>query len=157
MARRSRIPLRAFIEHKLHEMLPGDAAWSVDGDIGEVDFDMQLMTSAIWELVQNSKKAINKQEELLITVTLEEYQRQAIPWVKLVFKDNGPGIPGDIKERIFTDFFFSSIPGGPRSTGLGLGLVKRTIEAHSGSIAEEGQYGDGAMFIVRMPKYAPII
>ncbi len=63
------------------------------------------------------------------------------------FIDAGPGIPADIKPRIFTPFFTSRA----RGLGLGLSIVKGILEAHRGSIVEVGDMGKGAHFIAFLP------
>lgn len=60
--------------------------------------------------------------------------------------DRGPGIPADAAGRIF-DPYFTGKPGG---TGLGLALVKQTIEMHGGTINVKETPGGGATFVVRM-------
>jgi signal transduction histidine kinase len=60
--------------------------------------------------------------------------------------DRGPGIPADAAGRIF-DPYFTGKPGG---TGLGLALVKQTIEMHGGTISVKETPGGGATFVVRM-------
>jgi signal transduction histidine kinase len=67
--------------------------------------------------------------------------------------DHGPGIPEDESERIFEPFYRGAqtraqrVPG----TGLGLSLVKNTIERHHGSIKAHNSPGGGAQFTVRLP------
>jgi len=67
--------------------------------------------------------------------------------VRLVIEDDGPGVPVDRLERIFTAFF-SSKPGG---TGLGLPVVQRIVEGHGGSIMVESPPGMGARFVLSFP------
>ena len=50
---------------------------------------------------------------------------------QIAFADQGPGIPPDVSEKIFTPFFTTKA----RGTGLGLPTAKRLIEAHRGSIS----------------------
>jgi signal transduction histidine kinase len=66
--------------------------------------------------------------------------------VRIEIRDHGPGVPPDIAERIF-DPYCTGKPGG---TGLGLALVKQTIEMHGGSIELDNTPGGGATFVVRM-------
>jgi len=58
-----------------------------------------------------------------------------------------PGIPPDIRERIFTPFF-TLRPGG---TGLGLTLVQRVVQAHQGTVTVESAVGRGTTFRVELP------
>jgi two-component system, NtrC family, nitrogen regulation sensor histidine kinase NtrY len=66
--------------------------------------------------------------------------------VRIEIRDHGPGVPPDMADRIF-DPYCTGKPGG---TGLGLALVKQTIEMHGGSIELNDTPGGGATFVVRM-------
>ena len=62
-------------------------------------------------------------------------------------KDNGPGIPGDLKARIF-DTFYSTKEGG---TGLGLSISKKIVESYGGTITLSDADLDGACFTIFLP------
>jgi signal transduction histidine kinase len=66
--------------------------------------------------------------------------------IRIEIRDHGPGVPPDIADRIF-DPYCTGKPGG---TGLGLALVKQTIEMHGGSIRVTETPGGGATFVVQM-------
>jgi two-component system, NtrC family, nitrogen regulation sensor histidine kinase NtrY len=66
--------------------------------------------------------------------------------VHIEISDHGPGIPAQSAGRIF-DPYFTGKPGG---TGLGLALVKQTIEMHGGTISLKETPGGGATFVVRI-------
>ena len=68
-------------------------------------------------------------------------------YLQIEFVDSGPGIPADIKPRIFTPFFTSRA----RGLGLGLSIVKGIIDAHRGGIVEVGKPGEGAHFTAFLP------
>jgi signal transduction histidine kinase len=61
-------------------------------------------------------------------------------------RDHGPGIPPEVAGRIF-DPYFTGKQGG---TGLGLALVKQTVELHGGSVEVQPTPGGGATFVVRL-------
>jgi len=61
--------------------------------------------------------------------------------------DDGPGIPPELRERIFTPFF-SRREGG---TGLGLALVRRMVQAHAGTVTVESEPGGSTTFRVELP------
>lgn len=67
--------------------------------------------------------------------------------------DEGPGLTGEDKKKLFGKFQrLSPRPtGGEPSTGLGLSIVKRLIEAHGGEIAVESEPGKGSMFTLIVP------
>lgn len=67
--------------------------------------------------------------------------------VAIEISDTGPGIPDEIKDRIFNPFFTTKAAG----TGLGLAIVHRIIEAHGGVISVKDREGGGATFVIRLP------
>jgi signal transduction histidine kinase len=67
--------------------------------------------------------------------------------VRLQIRDTGPGIPSDIRDRLF-DPFVSGRPGG---SGLGLAIVQRAVEAHRGLVLVESAPGTGTTFTIFLP------
>lgn len=61
--------------------------------------------------------------------------------------DDGPGIPADIRGKIFTPFFTMREGG----TGLGLAFVERVVQAHHGTVVVETEVGRGSVFRVELP------
>jgi signal transduction histidine kinase len=68
--------------------------------------------------------------------------------VELGVRDQGPGIPAEIEERVFEPFFTTKPPG--RGTGLGLSIVHRIVTTHGGRIRLAGD-DTGAHVIVTVP------
>jgi len=68
--------------------------------------------------------------------------------LKFVFEDNGPGLPADIRHRLFEAFATSGKKGG---TGLGLAMVKRIADDHGGRISCESSAQRGTKFILSIP------
>jgi two-component system sensor histidine kinase/response regulator len=68
-------------------------------------------------------------------------------------RDQGPGIPANERDRLFRDFGrLSAKPtGGESSTGLGLAICRKIVEAHRGAIAAENLPGGGCEFSVVLP------
>ncbi len=64
-------------------------------------------------------------------------------------KDNGPGVPEEIRGRIFEPLFTTKAVG--TGTGIGLALCHRLVETHGGSIEIEGPPDQGAVFVVQLP------
>ncbi len=69
--------------------------------------------------------------------------------VLISVKDNGPGIPQKVLEKIFQPFFTTKPTG--QGTGLGLSLAYDIIKAHGGEIKVETKEGEGAEFIIQLP------
>lgn len=65
--------------------------------------------------------------------------------------DDGPGIPEDVREHLFTPFFTTK----PHGTGLGLPISRRIVEAHGGRLTARANSGGGTTFEVMLPPRAP--
>ena len=76
--------------------------------------------------------------------------------VVLAVEDDGPGIPEDLREKIFERFYRGSSDHGG-SSGLGLSIVRAVAESHLGSVQLEPPLdGRGARFVVRLPAHEPV-
>ena len=65
----------------------------------------------------------------------------------IFIRDNGPGIPAEIKDSLFEPFITKG-----KSQGTGLGLaIKKLVEDHKGAIAVESETGKGTTFIIDLP------
>ena len=71
--------------------------------------------------------------------------------------DEGPGIPSDLRERVFDKFFRATRDGDvtthkPTGTGMGLAIAKGIVEAHEGRIwIESGNNGKGTRVLFTLP------
>ena len=66
---------------------------------------------------------------------------------EIAVTDTGPGIPAEIREKIFTAFFTTK----SRGSGLGLATARRLVEAHQGEIQVECPPSGGTRITVRLP------
>ena len=89
--------------------------------------DAELLKIVFINLFVNSAQAMKGKGDVGVTVVAEDGA------CVIVVADTGPGIPPDVRERLFTPFFTTK----SRGTGLGLSTVKRLVEAHHGSIQLE--------------------
>jgi len=73
--------------------------------------------------------------------------------VRLSISDEGPGISDDDKIKLFGEFQrLSALPtGGESSTGLGLAIAKKIVEAHNGTLGVSSDYGKGSTFYFTLP------
>ena len=70
--------------------------------------------------------------------------------IKLIFEDNGPGVPAEIKDKLLLPFFTTKK--GTEGTGLGLSITHDIIKAHSGSLEIDTQVGQWTRFTITLPK-----
>ena len=116
-----------------------------------VEADENKLEHVISELLYNARKNISQSTTLMMRVKV----RLAGNEVRLCFRDNGPGIPDDNKERIFDNFYHTySGRDDDYSQGLGLNWARRVLEEHGGTLIEQGTFGDGACFSARLPIHA---
>ena len=71
-------------------------------------------------------------------------------------KDQGPGIPENERDKLFKDFGRLSVQptGGEKSTGLGLAICRKIVDAHNGTIVAENLTGGGCEFRVTLPVHS---
>jgi len=73
-------------------------------------------------------------------------------WIVTEIEDTGPGVPGEIVDRVFEPF---ATCGKVFGTGLGLSICRRIIEDHGGSIRHKPEPGKGAIFVIKLPTVSP--
>jgi nitrogen fixation/metabolism regulation signal transduction histidine kinase len=110
--------------------------------------DRMLLRNVLANLVENAvqaAEAAGRIPEVRIAVTPSSAQRGA----RLTVDDNGPGIPADVRERIFDPYFTSKEHG----TGLGLAIVRKIVLDHGGDVHvdETASPLGGARIVVTLP------
>jgi C4-dicarboxylate-specific signal transduction histidine kinase len=86
-----------------------------------------------------------------LRVTLSKGEGEA-PVFRVVFSDNGPGIPAEYSEEVFTPFFTTKRNGD--GTGLGLFIVRNIVSNHGGTIHLDAGAARGARFVVELKRAA---
>lgn len=105
--------------------------------------DRPQLEQAVLNLVLNAVEAMPEGGELRLGVQMREGN------VLLSVQDSGRGMPKEIAARLFEPFL-TRRPGG---TGLGMALVRRTVEAHGGSLKVDSQPGKGTRVEIRLPAW----
>ncbi|HEY5950092.1 MAG TPA: ATP-binding protein, partial [Kofleriaceae bacterium] len=82
-----------------------------------------------------------------ITVTTK--RGEANDRAMLIVEDNGPGVPADLKDKIFAPYFTTKQAKG--GTGLGLAIVHRIVSDHGGRITISDAPEHGARFTIELP------
>lgn len=149
--RRVEVDLEALFAETLEAHAVNAAAASValksEIQVRSIAADIDLLRRVLENLLDNALRHAPEGSEVLITVT------QAAGAVEIRIADAGPGIPPELRERIFERFV--QVENSERMvtrTGRGLGLTfcKLVIEAHGGTIWVETA-DPGAVFCVRLP------
>jgi len=135
---------------KEHPDCPGDAVLDVKGPRTMLDGDGDLLHRVIANLVLNAVQAAHG-GTVHVTVSVGDADGGAdLPHghldhaVRIEVRDDGPGIPEEIRKRLFQPFV-SARPGG---SGLGLAIVQRAVEAHRGLVLVDSKPGAGTVFTV---------
>jgi two-component system sensor histidine kinase/response regulator len=112
-----------------------------------VDVDRNKMRQVVDNIISNAVKYSPKGS--IVTVVIHGDANVA----GFAVRDSGPGIPDNERHLLFKDYGrLSAKPtGGEKSTGLGLAICRKIVEAHNGTIGVENIPGRGAEFIVRLP------
>jgi signal transduction histidine kinase len=130
---------------------------SFDPTAGEFDVFPQEITRALLNLISNGFYAATKRKGLAHGDGFEPTVRAATKnlgdRVEITIRDNGPGIPHEIREKMFTPFFTTKPAG--EGTGLGLSISHDIIvKQHAGSIEVETQPGEFTEFKIVLPRIA---
>jgi signal transduction histidine kinase len=121
--------------------------------------DEQAVMQIMDNLLSNAVKYSPQGKNIFIRITngIVEATSKRVPQASqsicLAVQDEGPGLSDDDKTKLFSKFArLSARPtGGEHSTGLGLSIVKKMVEALNGRVWCESELGKGATFIVELP------
>ncbi|MBL0133843.1 MAG: hypothetical protein IPP79_07475 [Chitinophagaceae bacterium] len=128
-----------------------------DTSIGKIQVVSQDIGRVILNLITNAFYAINLQQpkgavargvvikEPTVWITTKKSENN----IQIIVKDNGPGIPKHVLDKIFQPFFTTKPAG--QGTGLGLSLSYDIIKAHGGQLDVETQEGEMTQFIITLP------
>jgi signal transduction histidine kinase len=107
--------------------------------------DIDKLTRVFYNIAKNAKEAMGKKGDIQFKI----YDTDNM--VTFELSDNGPGIPQEIRGRLFDSFVTSGKESG---TGLGLAIVKKIVDEHNGLIELESDKNKGTTFYVRLPEFA---
>lgn len=145
----------SFASDSADRLATNDVELRVKSDDGDcrITADPNQLRRILVNLVENAVDALTLAEHgedegrrtrrSNITLRLRRMRRS----VKLTVKDNGPGIPDDIRERVFEPFFTSKAGG----SGLGLYLVREIALASDGTMSLTSKGGRGTSVSIRWP------
>lgn len=128
-------------EHKIELWL--------DDELPSVNVDQQALAEVVYVLVDNAVKYSSPRSVIKVAAKAGSGDT-----VHLIVEDEGPGIPLEMRERVFDKFFRAMRNGDhakPAGTGMGLAIALGIVEAHGGRIwIEDGEGPQGTKFVVAL-------
>jgi len=118
----------------------------VPQDIGRVL--LNLINNAFYAVSEKAKQNGNGYKPSVIVSTSSVTSPSGDSGVEIRVKDNGNGIPDEVKEKIFQPFFTTKPTG--QGTGLGLSMSYDIVKAHGGKLTVESKDGQGTEFTVQL-------
>jgi K+-sensing histidine kinase KdpD len=124
----------------------------LDDELPTVRVDDRAVAEVVYTLVDNAAKYSPAGTKINVSAQSTDGQT-----VRLSIEDEGPGIPLELRERVFDKFFRAMRDGDsgthqPSGTGMGLAIAKGIVEAHGGRIwIEDNQDRRGSRVVVALP------
>jgi nitrogen fixation/metabolism regulation signal transduction histidine kinase len=106
----------------------------LDGATPPVRADRRLLERALVNLLENALQAVGEAGAITVSLGTGDEGRR----VEIEVRDSGPGVPPEVRDRIFEPFFSTKTSG----SGLGLALVKKIAEDHGGGVSLESRPGE---------------
>jgi signal transduction histidine kinase len=127
-----------------------DIDWGVADD--SVLGNPHAIHGAFLNLVRNAMDAIARDGTIRIRSTAT--RAAGNPVIRVEVHDDGPGVPPELRERIFEPYFTTK----PSGVGLGLVLARATIESHGGRLYLEhrSEVQKGTTFVVNVPRHVAV-
>jgi len=113
-------------------------------DLQKCRIDPQLIEAVIFNLITNASDAMknmNGQRRIRVTASGDDSR------FLVKVSDSGPGVPSDLRDKIFNPFYTTKSNG----TGIGLSLCHRIIADHCGSMRVHTSKWGGAEFVIEIP------
>jgi len=114
-------------------------------NIPPLNIVQQDISRVLLNILNNAFYAVRDKEDAQVLISTQRKNG----FVEIKIKDNGSGIPGNIRKKIFEPFFTTKPTG--EGTGLGLSLSYDIIKAHGGEISLEGNHAPGTAFKINLP------
>lgn len=138
--------INSFItEVKAYDHGNHDIMLSFDSCCEMLETDHKLLRHSVVNLLSNAVKYSPKKSPVYLRVLVEN------DTLKIIVEDKGIGIPENEIKHIFEAFYRTNNSVGVQGTGLGLKIVKRSIEVLGGSVSVESKLNEGSRFVLIIP------
>jgi len=126
----------------------------IPGDLQPVLCLSPQIQQVVMNLLTNARDALNIKypdydENKVVRITARPHIRACKQWIRLTVEDHGPGIPKEIKQRMF-DPFYTTKPA-DKGTGLGLSITYGIVKEHGGALDVETECGEWTRVHVDLP------
>ncbi|MBU0896232.1 MAG: HAMP domain-containing histidine kinase, partial [Candidatus Omnitrophica bacterium] len=120
-----------------------------------VDGEAKMLLMAIKRVYSNSLYYLKKKikEKKIKAPRIDTFLFREKNGIRIEIPDNAGGIPLEMKEKIFILGQSSKLGG----SGVGCNFLKQVVEDHGGKVWEEGSYGEGVKFIIKLPGSNPVL
>jgi signal transduction histidine kinase len=143
--RRGQSPTHASIRARIPEFNI-EIAKDLDESVGEIRVAPQEIGRVLLNLLSNAFDAVSEHDQPVVRVQT----RRAADAIEIRVADNGPGIPVNLRQKIYEPFFTTKPTGS--GTGLGLSLSYDIItQGYGGTLSVECEEGEATTFIVTLP------
>lgn len=122
--------------------------WKPALRLSPVEAQAVALRSALSQLLGNAIEALHDSHAPLREIRLASQETD--DWVELEISDSGPGIPEELRHKVFEPFF-TTRPGGARA-GMGLTLAQEVTQRHQGILEIDPHYPAGCRIVLRLPK-----
>jgi signal transduction histidine kinase len=122
-------------------------------DLPPIQGDGPQLRQLFTNLLTNAFEALEGTGSVDIRGTLMEEDHgtadepRPMPMILVEIVDNGPGVPRELADKVFSPFFTTKAQG----SGLGLAIVRKIVDAHDGRIDLSTRPGGGACFRIALP------
>lgn len=113
--------------------------------------DTEKITSSVSNLLSNAFKYTSPNGEVLLSLTRMEQDGKKV--CRITVSDTGTGIPDELQKRIFDSFITGdNSPAFSTKVGIGLRIVKNTMDLHHGQVTLDSEPGKGSTFVLLIPE-----
>jgi len=124
---------------------------TIEKELPVVRVDARAVAQVLYTLVDNAAKYSHSGTSIKVSAGKADDEM-----LRLTVEDEGPGVPAELRERVFDKFFRAMRDGDtgthPSGTGMGLAIARGIVEAHGGRIwIEDAGSGPGTRVVVTLP------
>ncbi|MGW8187685.1 MAG: sensor histidine kinase, partial [Desulfobacterales bacterium] len=125
-------------------------------DLPNIKAQAHEIEQVLVNIISNARHALNQKfsgshADKVLAITAETIPSNGQPYIRMIFKDNGTGIPAAVIDKVMNPFFSTKTEG--KRTGLGLSISHSIVEEHGGRLSIESEEGRYTKVVVELPVY----